>query len=103
MSSQPRIAIVTGASSGIGRISSIALFKAGWTVFLSGRRRDELVETKRLMEEAVDAKSRVKGQVAISFAGDMTKQEDVDALFEEVKKRFGEFELELEGLWYASR
>lgn len=94
MSSQPRIAIVTGASSGIGRVSSIALFKAGWTVFLSGRREDQLDETKRLMEKAVDETSRVEGQEAISFAGDMTRQEDVNALFEQVNKRFGEFELE---------
>ncbi|MFO0823704.1 MAG: SDR family NAD(P)-dependent oxidoreductase [Gemmataceae bacterium] len=37
-----KIAIVTGAGSGIGRASGVALLREGWTVVLAGRRADAL-------------------------------------------------------------
>jgi NADP-dependent 3-hydroxy acid dehydrogenase YdfG len=37
-----KIAIVTGAGSGIGKHAALALMRAGWTVALAGRRRDAL-------------------------------------------------------------
>ena len=43
-----RIAVVTGAGSGIGRAASLALMKAGFTVVLAGRRTDRLEETRKL-------------------------------------------------------
>src|SRR2546428_9495785 len=45
MASSDRIAIVTGAGSGIGRASSVALSREGWSVVLAGRRKDALPET----------------------------------------------------------
>ena len=39
-----RIALVTGASSGIGRACAIALLREGWTVWLVGRRAEALQE-----------------------------------------------------------
>ena len=41
-----KVAIVTGAGSGIGRASALALLKDGWTVVLAGRRADALEETR---------------------------------------------------------
>ena len=40
-----KVAIVTGAGSGIGRASAVALLKAGWSVALAGRREDALKDT----------------------------------------------------------
>jgi len=40
-----RVAIVTGAGSGIGRAVALALLRAGWRVALTGRRRAALEET----------------------------------------------------------
>ena len=41
-----QVAIVTGAGSGIGRASALALMKAGWSVALAGRRKDALVTAR---------------------------------------------------------
>ncbi len=46
-----RVAIVTGASSGIGRATSIALVKAGWTVVAAARRASELAKLKQQVPE----------------------------------------------------
>ena len=40
----PRIAIVTGAGTGVGRAAALALMKAGFVVALAGRRKDKLEE-----------------------------------------------------------
>lgn len=46
-----RVAVVTGAGSGIGRAVSVALHREGYVVCLVGRRVDNLLETKDLLEE----------------------------------------------------
>ena len=43
-----RVAVITGAGSGIGRASALALCKDGWSVALLGRREDALKETAGL-------------------------------------------------------
>src|SRR5262249_20301787 len=40
----PKIAIVTGAGTGVGRAAALALMKAGYVVALAGRRKDKLDE-----------------------------------------------------------
>src|SRR5258708_27340406 len=40
----PKIAIVTGAGTGVGRAAALALIKAGYVVALAGRRKDKLEE-----------------------------------------------------------
>jgi NAD(P)-dependent dehydrogenase (short-subunit alcohol dehydrogenase family) len=77
-----KIALVTGASSGIGRAAAIALSKAGWTVVLSGRRLDALEDTLKMMGES-------EGGKAIVVPGDLSMSEDIKRLFEVVKKEFG--------------
>jgi NAD(P)-dependent dehydrogenase (short-subunit alcohol dehydrogenase family) len=87
MTSPPpqKIALVTGASSGIGRASAISLSQAGWTVVISGRRSNELDETIRLAKEGgADVKLK-------AVPGDLSKPEDIDALFETIKSDFGAF------------
>ena len=45
-----KIALVTGAGTGVGRAAALALMKAGFTVVLAGRRKDKLDETQKLGE-----------------------------------------------------
>jgi NAD(P)-dependent dehydrogenase (short-subunit alcohol dehydrogenase family) len=66
----PKIALVTGAGSGIGRAVSLALGSAGFSVVLAGRREAELKKTASL--------SRAKMTVACT---DVTDPESVKALF----------------------
>src|SRR5437016_2042705 len=47
----PKIAVVTGAGSGVGRASAIRLVKEGWSVALVGRREDVLRETASLTND----------------------------------------------------
>ena len=48
MNTTERIAVVTGAGTGIGQAAAVALMRAGWTVVLSGRRKEPLEQTAAL-------------------------------------------------------
>ena len=50
MDTPAKIAVVTGAGSGIGRATAHALLEAGWAVVLAGRRREMLEETAALAQ-----------------------------------------------------
>ncbi len=78
-----KVAIVTGAGSGIGRAVSLALVRSGWSVTLAGRRADVLQETADL---AGAEATRVQPT-------DVADPESVDALFEATKARFGRLDL----------
>ncbi|MEI6026284.1 MAG: SDR family oxidoreductase [Betaproteobacteria bacterium] len=80
-----RIALVTGASSGIGKACALALLKEGWTVVLTGRREDAL---KQALEEAGPAGAR-----GIAIASDVGQEASVKALFEQIKSRCGRLDL----------
>ena len=84
-SATAKVAIVTGAGSGIGRAVSLALLSAGWSVALAGRRADVLDETAGL---AGDAASR-----ALAHPTNVADQGSVAALFEATKARFGRLDL----------
>lgn len=81
-----RIALVTGAGTGIGRAAALALLEDGWTVVLAGRRLEALQESLKLA--APEAQARAQAQVA-----DVTQEASVAALFEEVLRRFGRLDL----------
>jgi NAD(P)-dependent dehydrogenase (short-subunit alcohol dehydrogenase family) len=85
MEDKPRIALVTGAGSGIGRASALALAKAGWTVVAAGRREEALQETLAL--NAAPA-----GPVT-AIACDVRDPDSVAALFAGVSKAFGRLDL----------
>jgi len=76
-----RIAVVTGAGSGVGRASALHLLGAGWSVALAGRRREALEETVGM---AGDATSR-----ALVVPTDVGDPAAVKALFAAVKERWG--------------
>jgi NAD(P)-dependent dehydrogenase (short-subunit alcohol dehydrogenase family) len=77
-----RIALVTGAGSGIGRATAIALASAGFTVVLAGRRREPL--------EAAAAEA---GRDARALTCDVRDPASVSALFAEIDARFGRLDL----------
>ncbi|HSV03148.1 MAG TPA: SDR family oxidoreductase [Phenylobacterium sp.] len=80
-----KVAIVTGAGSGIGRAAALALLGAGWAVGLAGRRGEPLEETAR---SAGEAASR-----ALPHPTDVSDPASVRSLFEAVKARFGRLDL----------
>jgi NAD(P)-dependent dehydrogenase (short-subunit alcohol dehydrogenase family) len=77
-----RVAVVTGAGSGIGRASAIALAQAGFAVVLAGRRREPL-------ELAVAA----AGPSSVAITCDVRDPASISALFTEVDDRFGRLDL----------
>lgn len=80
-----KVAIVTGAGSGIGKASATSLLKAGWTTVFVGRRADKLDEA---IAEAGDA-----GANALAVPTDVTNPEQVDALYEKVLEKYGRVDL----------
>jgi len=76
-----KVAIVTGASSGIGRVTAVALAKEGIKVSLAARRDKEGEETLRLLKES--------GGEGIFVKTDVSNEDDVRSLVEETVKAFG--------------
>jgi NAD(P)-dependent dehydrogenase (short-subunit alcohol dehydrogenase family) len=84
-----RIALVTGAGSGIGRACALALLQDGWTVWLVGRRAQAL---QACVEHAA-AQSPVLGARAHPYTADVGDPAAVDALFAAVRARHGRLDL----------
>jgi NAD(P)-dependent dehydrogenase (short-subunit alcohol dehydrogenase family) len=78
-----KVAIVTGAGTGVGRAASLALMNAGFTVVLAGRRVEKLEETAKL---GVPGKS-------LAVSSDMTDAGSIAALFARVMETYGRLDL----------
>ncbi len=85
MSTTSRIALVTGASSGIGKACALALLKEGWQVALVGRRADALQAT---ITAAGDAGTR-----ALALPCDVTDHAQVAQAFAQLKQQLGRLDL----------
>jgi NAD(P)-dependent dehydrogenase (short-subunit alcohol dehydrogenase family) len=85
MAQQDKIALVTGAGSGIGKATALALMKAGYTVVLAGRRKDAL--------EATAAEGKAAGGKSLPVPTDVTDPASVKALFAKAKEAFGRLDL----------
>src|SRR5215470_13947755 len=79
-----KIAVITGASSGIGRDSALVLLEDGWTVVLAGRRKNMLEETARL--------ANAPGRTLV-VPTDVADPASIAALFETVKNTYGRIDL----------
>jgi len=82
--SQPKIAIVTGAGTGIGKAAALALLNDGWHVALAGRREQPL---KELAQESGRASQ------CLVLSTDVANPDAVKALFAETAKAWGRVDL----------
>src|SRR5688572_29618039 len=82
MNKNQKIAIVTGAGTGIGRAVAIALHADGWTVVLSGRREEQLIETSKMCVDRT-----------LVVTADITIPASVQNLFSQTLKNFGRLDL----------
>ena len=80
-----KVALITGAGTGVGRAAAMALAGAGWSIALVGRREAPLREVAAAAEKA--------GARTIVATGDVAKPEDVHAAFDAAVKAFGRIDL----------
>jgi NAD(P)-dependent dehydrogenase (short-subunit alcohol dehydrogenase family) len=85
MDSRPKIAVVTGAGSGIGRCVALALAQNGYSIVLAGRRKEPL--------EAAAAEAKRMNSQALAVPTDVRDPISVVALFEKTKEAFGRLDL----------
>src|SRR6516164_3645191 len=85
MKGQGRVAMVTGAGSGIGRAVALALLREGYSVVVAGRRREPL--------EEIAALAGADGTRALAVPSDVSDPASVSALFETTKERLGRLDV----------
>src|SRR5512145_1643663 len=85
MTTPDRIAVVTGAGTGVGKATALALLGDGWSVALAGRRKEML--------EAVAIESRSSGSRTLVVPTDVGDPASVRALFARTKEAFGRLDL----------
>src|ERR1041384_1651483 len=88
-----KVAIVTGAGSGIGRAVAVALAKDGDRVALAGRRSTELDETAR----------QAGASSCLAVPTDVSDPKAVAALFDAVKEKFGRLDLLFNNAGFGAR
>ena len=79
--SGPKIAMITGAGSGVGRTCALAMLRDGWSVVLAGRRRSTLEETKAMAQGT--------GDRALAIPTDVSDPDSVRELFAATRRHFG--------------
>ena len=80
-----KVALVTGAGSGIGRACALALMKDGFDMALAGRRKEPL--------EEVAKEGQAMGRKTLVVPTDVSSPEQIRALFAKVKETFGRLDL----------
>ena len=85
MSGNGKVAMITGAGSGVGRSVALAMMKEGYSVVLAGRRQDALDETIALGASF--------GAAALAVSTDLANPDAVKNLFAKAKERFGRLDV----------
>ena len=78
-----KVALVTGAGTGIGKAASVALANAGFKVVLSGRTEERLIEVKKMIGE----------DQALVVAADVADPAQVERLFVQIQKTYGRLDV----------
>ncbi len=84
MSGMNKVAVVTGAGTGIGRAAAVALLKDGWCVALAGRRREPL---------QIVAQESGAGERVLVVPTDVAEEDGVRALFDATLQAWGRVDL----------
>jgi NAD(P)-dependent dehydrogenase (short-subunit alcohol dehydrogenase family) len=82
---QGKVALVTGAGTGVGRAAALALMKDGFDTVLAGRRREPL--------QAVAAEGMAFGVKTLAVPTDVTDPASIAALFAKIKETFGRLDV----------
>ncbi|MGE4221305.1 MAG: SDR family oxidoreductase, partial [Alphaproteobacteria bacterium] len=85
MGSMGKVALVTGAGSGIGKAAALRLGRDGYSVVLAGRRKDAL--------DAVVAEGKAAGSTLLAVPTDVADPASVTALFARTKEAFGRLDV----------
>src|SRR5262245_11623091 len=85
MTTNTKVALVTGAGSGIGRATAVGLAAANYSVVLAGRRGAPL--------EELAAMARAAGGESRAVPTDVSEPSSVGALFEQVRREFGRLDV----------
>jgi NAD(P)-dependent dehydrogenase (short-subunit alcohol dehydrogenase family) len=84
MAGQQKVAVVTGAGTGVGKAAALALIKEGYAVAFVGRRKDVLEQA--IAEAGAGAK-------ALAISADISKPEEIKKIFAQVKETYGRLDL----------
>src|SRR6478736_6063115 len=85
MAASPKVALVTGAGTGIGKAVALALMKEGYATVLAGRRADKLEETAR--------EGKSTGAKSLAVPTDVGDPAAIKALFAKTKETFGRLDV----------
>jgi len=90
-----KIALITGASTGIGRAIAVAFAKEKTTVFITARRQKELEKTKSLIEN--------DGGKAIILTADLSNIQSINQLIQSIKDKVGklDFLINVAAIWHG--
>jgi NAD(P)-dependent dehydrogenase (short-subunit alcohol dehydrogenase family) len=80
-----KVALVTGAGTGIGKASALALIQAGYRVIFAGRRME-------LLEQAI-GESGCPAEQALAYSLDISQADQVGKLFATIRERFGRLDI----------
>jgi len=80
-----KVALITGAGSGVGRAAALGLARAGFAVALAGRRREPI--------EAVAKEAEALGVKALAVAGDVSTPDGVATVFDAIRTTFGRLDV----------
>jgi NAD(P)-dependent dehydrogenase (short-subunit alcohol dehydrogenase family) len=80
-----KIALVTGAGSGVGKAAALELARQQFVVVLTGRRREPI--------DAAAAEAKAAGATALAVPADVSDPDSVAALFAAVKRQFGRLDV----------